>query len=114
MREQVQQQEQHHLVANEQEGTTQLLQQTSQQNSYVYVECTPDPLHDTRQFGLQAGPLHQSQITYNNGLPQISNYMLQNIQIPTTVQFQTYNVPMQLTGSYNYAVILKRSLILFF
>lgn len=99
-REQVQQQEQQNqLVTNQQQCTSQLLQQTSQQNSYVYVECVPDPLHDTRQFDLQTAPLHQPQITYNNGLPQISNFMLQNLQIPATVQFQTYNVPMQLPGT---------------
>lgn len=77
------------------------------ENDYVYVECTPniDSMQETRLFDMQgnASTIHHSQISYSNQLntiTQLSNgYTIQNLHMPTSVQFQSYHAPLQLSTS---------------
>lgn len=66
-------------------------------------------MQDSRVFDMAQNnaTIHHS-IAYSNPLntiSQISNgYTIQNLHIPTAVQFQAYNVPMQIATANNHLI----------
>lgn len=94
----------HQQIQNHQHEQ-QPIQQQPQHNSYVYVECTPnvDSIQDRCQFDIQPNGLHHhAQLNYTtNTLNTIPQYTIQNIHVPNNVQFQAYNLPMQIATTNN-------------
>lgn len=98
----LQDEEEEHQPADTEEDHVVAHPQAATHNSYVYVECPPpSSFQDIRQFDLQPLSVNhpqQQQLTYSSTIKNHSYTAVQNIHhIPTAVQFQAYNLPVQLT-----------------